>query len=99
MSITYLTHVYLTIPQIKNSVQLCHTYQHALSFAMRVSNLISAQRVDGYQVIHSCTNFWTSILGQSNIIYIKKLYLHITFPRSTCQSLEMFLSNDLIVFK
>ncbi len=66
MSITNLTHVYLTIPQIKNTVQSCHTYQHALSFALHVSNLISAQRVDGYQVIHSCTNFWTSILGQSN---------------------------------
>ncbi len=66
MRITNLIHVYLTIPKIKSTVQSFHTYQHALSFALHVSNLISVQRVDGFQAIYSCTNFWTSILGQSN---------------------------------
>ncbi len=71
MNITNLTLVYLTITQIKNTVQSFHTSQHTFSFVLHLSNLLPAQRVDGYKVINFCNNFWTPILGQP---YIFKIY-------------------------
>ncbi len=46
MSITNLTNVYLTIPDIKSKVQPSYTYQQVLSFVLHLSKLMSLERVD-----------------------------------------------------
>ncbi len=53
--------VQLTFPEIKNTVQSSHTYQHALSFVWHLSTSILVQPVDENEVACSADRY---ILGQ-----------------------------------